>query len=358
MDIHASTRGYENWLETKIPLIPADLALKHRLMSQGAFPFLRATFYRWVQRLPEICPEVMDAPVVLAVGDLHVENFGIWRDTEGRLAWGINDFDEAYPMAYTNDLVRLATSVMVAASENRLSIDLDDACNALLDGYTQSLETGGEPFVLAEKHGHLCELAINSLRDPEQYWQKLDSLAPVGILPAEVTQLLEAALPEPGIKYFTVHREAGLGSLGRQRFTAIAQWRGGKIAREIKQLTISACLWEKEAPGPEEILCSVLLNQADRPADPFTYVRNGWLLRRLTPDCTRIELADLSRVREEDRLLRAMGWETANQHLGSPEAIPAVLADLKKRGPKWLCHASESMFKATYADWQDWKKGL
>jgi len=33
---------------------------------------------------------------VLAVGDLHVENFGTWRDAEGRLIWGVNDFDEAW----------------------------------------------------------------------------------------------------------------------------------------------------------------------------------------------------------------------------------------------------------------------
>jgi len=32
---------------------------------------------------------------VLAVGDLHVENFGTWRDAEGRLIWGVNDFDES-----------------------------------------------------------------------------------------------------------------------------------------------------------------------------------------------------------------------------------------------------------------------
>src|SRR5260370_32652719 len=48
---------------------------------------------------------------VLAVGDLHVENFGTWRDAEGRLTWGVNDFDEAYPLPYTIDLARLATSV-------------------------------------------------------------------------------------------------------------------------------------------------------------------------------------------------------------------------------------------------------
>jgi uncharacterized protein (DUF2252 family) len=40
------------------------------------------------------------------VGALHVENFGTWRDIEARPIWGINDFDEATTLAYTNDLIR------------------------------------------------------------------------------------------------------------------------------------------------------------------------------------------------------------------------------------------------------------
>ena len=30
-------------------------------------------------------------------------------------------------------------------------------------------------------------------------------------------------------------------------------------------------------------------------------------------------------------LLEAMGWETANIHLGTPEMIPAVVEDLEQR---------------------------
>ena len=56
----------------------------------------------------------MDAPRVLSVGDLHLENFGTWRDADGRLAWGVNDFDEAAVMPYVLDLVRLATSIQLA----------------------------------------------------------------------------------------------------------------------------------------------------------------------------------------------------------------------------------------------------
>ena len=119
MEIKQASQVYEAWLGNRITLIPADLELKHQRMAESPFPFLQATFYRWIQRWPEVCPDLATAPVVLSVGDLHVENFGTWRDAEGRLIWGINDFDEAFPMPYTNDLVRLAASAILAIRENQ-----------------------------------------------------------------------------------------------------------------------------------------------------------------------------------------------------------------------------------------------
>src|SRR5512136_1990655 len=108
MDIVEATNRYETWLAGHISLMGADLRQKHLRMAEEVFPFLRATFYRWMQLWPQVCPECTQAPRVLAVGDLHVENFGTWRDAEGRLIWGINDFDEAWRLPYTNDLIRLA----------------------------------------------------------------------------------------------------------------------------------------------------------------------------------------------------------------------------------------------------------
>jgi uncharacterized protein (DUF2252 family) len=94
MDIIKATKAHEAWLGERISLIEADLRLKHQRMAQSPFPFLRATFYRWVQLWPRVCPELATAPAVLGIGDLHVENFGTWRDGEGRLIWGVNDFEE------------------------------------------------------------------------------------------------------------------------------------------------------------------------------------------------------------------------------------------------------------------------
>jgi uncharacterized protein (DUF2252 family) len=110
MNIVKATKKYEDWLGLHIPIVGRDLRLKHEQMAAALFPFFRATFYRWVQVWPEVCAELDRVPHILSVGDLHVENFGTWRDTDGRLVWGVNDFDEACVFPYTMDLVRLATS--------------------------------------------------------------------------------------------------------------------------------------------------------------------------------------------------------------------------------------------------------
>ena len=168
---------------------------------------------------------------VLAVGDLHVENYGSWRDSEGRLVWGINDFDEAHPLPYTIDLVRLAASASLAIEAGHVSLDPAHAGAAILEGYSKGLEEGGEPFVLAEKHPLLREVATSRQRDPTLFWEKFAALPPAGPVPAKVMATLKQAMPERGLAFRVAHRRAGMGSLGRERFTAIADWRGGKIAR-------------------------------------------------------------------------------------------------------------------------------
>jgi uncharacterized protein (DUF2252 family) len=95
------TKSYEAWLVAHIPLIREDLKLKHAQMKAAVFPFMRATYYRWAEIWPQVCGRVASAAEALSVGDLHVENFGTWRDTDGRLIWGVNDFDEAAWLPYT-----------------------------------------------------------------------------------------------------------------------------------------------------------------------------------------------------------------------------------------------------------------
>ena len=92
-DIVGATSDYEAWLKEMTEVQRRALARKHDEMSEGPFPLLRATFYRWMKHWESLCPDLhaRDGDVVLAVGDLHVENFGMWLDSRQRLVWGIND---------------------------------------------------------------------------------------------------------------------------------------------------------------------------------------------------------------------------------------------------------------------------
>jgi uncharacterized protein (DUF2252 family) len=86
--------------------------------------------------------------VLLAVGDLHVENFGVWRDSRGGFVWGVNDFDDACQLPFTSDLVRLATSVMLAVFEAEETVLLaKQVCAFLVEGYRASLRSGGMPIL-------------------------------------------------------------------------------------------------------------------------------------------------------------------------------------------------------------------
>src|SRR5258708_4387806 len=155
MNFVKATASYEAWLGKCLRLVAADLQHKHEVMADQAFVFFRGTFYRWAQLWSDVGGAALDAPKVLAVGDLHVENFGTWRDHEGRLIWGVNDFDEAYALPYTNDLVRLAASVVVAVGYHDLSLEPKDACAAIEEGYRDALAAGGHALVLAETHVEL-----------------------------------------------------------------------------------------------------------------------------------------------------------------------------------------------------------
>jgi hypothetical protein len=289
---------------------------------------------------------------VIAVGDLHMENFGTWRDAEGRLVWGINDFDEAHAAPYTNDLTRLAASVLLAGRARTLGIAPAPACQAILDGYTANLLRGGRPIVLAEQRRWLRDIAIEQLKEPAEFWQRLmaGTTSTGGEHPAAVAK---SVMPIRGLAHDVHRRRAGVGSLGRPRFVVIAKPGGAYIARELKAVVPSAYVWASGARARSADV-SWLLGHVIRVPDPFYRFGKDWVTRRLAPDCTKLDIHALAEADDQSRLLRAMGTETANIHLASPTR--AVLADLEQRPAGWLHDAATKMADAIATDWKDWKR--
>lgn len=322
MNVVATTDSYESWLGTELSVVLTDdLAVKHERMAESAFPFLRATYYLWLARLGKhASPGLTDAPEVVAIGDLHVENFGCWRDAEGRLAWGANDFDEIAALPYTYDLLRLSASALLAVRERRLPLEEHEVTALVLEGYRAGLASGGKPFVAGESHRWLA-LPHGAARG---FWPQLERLpAPGGpALPNEAEAALHSLAPG-GAWHPTLHRRtAGLGSLGHRRVVAVGKTADGPAARELKELSPPAGVWlglpHVEAPRPT--------SGPSWTVDPLLIVNGRWQCRRLAPDCVKLDLADYGHG-EERHLLKAMGFEAANVHQRSqPGRVAAVRA--------------------------------
>ena len=356
MNIIASTAAYEKWLRQFFEPVQVDLRHKHELMRDNRFTFFRATFYRWAQNWDQVPSSVRHAPAVLGVGDAHVENFGTWRDGEGRLVWGMNDLDEAARVPYTNDLVRLAASAVMAHADGQLLIASGTICEAVLSGYSSGLRLGGRAVVLSGGLRWLHDLVLSDLRDPDRYWAELLALRKWrGSIPGRVRALL-AEVPKSAQLVRTVHRTSGAGSLGRPRFASLYSLDGGYAAREVKARAPSAWHWARDDPdAPVRDPLPFILRHAIRSQDPFLRATKRWVCRRLAPDCSRIDLGSIPKRHKEAALLRAMGWEVANIHLGSARTA-AVVQHLEKLGKLWLPNAVEAMLAATNRDFQVWKR--
>ena len=174
-------------------------------------------------------------------------------------------------------------------------------------------------------------------------------------LPRDAKRVLRKTLPNENLDYKVVRRQAGMGSLGQQRFVAIASWEGGHIAREAKAILPSACVWLDGHIGSSQSCYEKAIQSAVRSHDPFQKIMGTWLIRRLSPESNPIEIADLPEERDEETLLYAMGSEAANVHLGSKRQVANILRDLRRRKSNWLRSAARDMAKAMEDDWKKYR---
>jgi hypothetical protein len=350
--IRESARQYENWLREQLhgDVLDQDLAKKHDKMRKSAFVFLRATYWRWAEMIFDVCPDLVDGTQLLAVGDIHIENYGTWRDVDGRLVWGVNDFDEAAQMPYVLDLIRLATSAMLGRGRRRIADE--EICTAILNGYRQGL-LAPQPVVLDRDKLWLRELVEVSEKERAKFWKKMTAERGKPA-PERYLSAIADAMPEPGLPIKTARRSAGTGSLGRPRWVGTADWRGAPIAREAKALVTSA--WSRaHGRSNREGRSSEIANGRFRPLDPWYRIKNNVVVRRLSPNNRKIEVEIGESTLFTSDMLQTMGFELANVHLGTAERRDAIKRDLEKRKRGWLTANARKASDATTQEYKDWK---
>ena len=355
MNIVESTAAYEAWLRAQLvgEVIETDIRTKHEKMAEGPFPFLRATYWRWAETILELCPELTNAPQVLAVGDIHLENYGTWRDEEGRLVWGVNDFDEAAEMPYALDLVRLGTSAVLGCPNIDSRADI---CANILQGYARGLAEP-QPIVLDHAYAWLGRLVRVPNKEREHFWDKMTALKPPKKTPdSRYLRALADSMPQPGLQITYARRTAGAGSLGRPRFVGIAQWRGAPAVREAKAALPSA--WTRvKGRGPKTLRCYDIATGTSRAPDPWYAVSDDVVVRRLSPNNRKLDAETHALELIDKRMLRLMGRDLAAVHVGVADARAAIGRDLAKRKDGWLSDAVKRAAPFVRGEQREWKRG-
>ena len=106
---------------------PERASLRRAAMRESAHAFFRGTAPLFYTRLAQHASEIPASPLMWCSGDLHLENVGAYRGDNRLTYFDITDFDEGALAPVAWELVRLATSIRIAARTSSLAPRIDDS---------------------------------------------------------------------------------------------------------------------------------------------------------------------------------------------------------------------------------------
>jgi uncharacterized protein (DUF2252 family) len=338
--------------------------LKYRAMRASTSAFLRGTCGLFYARLPR-GGVFKSAPPVWVCGDLHLENFGSYQGDRRLVHFDINDFDEAALAPASWDLVRLLTSLRVAAGDLGLGEAQAQAlCHRYLAAYAEALAQGKAYWVDRDIAQGLVRELLDGLRSRSRP-QFLDARTVLmrgrrrlrvdgpKALPATAAQraavktfMQDFARQQPDPAFFRVldvaRRVAGNGSLGLDRYVILVQGKGspdGNHLLDLKPARASSLLprlsrlklpqpaWPSEA---HRIVAVQTRMQAVPMAllHSVAFLQRPYVLRALQPAEDRVRLT-ASHHTPDDRgaFIAALGQLTAWAQLRSAGREGSACAD-------------------------------
>lgn len=241
--MHDSTRIL---LEYNAGRDPERLTRKLDAIAADPFSFFRGTNNLYAASLAD-APLLHEAPRTLVCGDLHLENFGSFKGDNGLVYFDMNDFDEALAAPFTVDLVRVLSSLQVAAHSWKLADeDAHNLCRRFLDTYAAALVDGKARWVeratatgivrdllrALRKRNRAAYLAQRTERDGNQITLRIDGRRTLRASKDEARRarrILQAYGEQGGgrgqrfIAIDVARRIAGTGSLGLERYSVLAR---------------------------------------------------------------------------------------------------------------------------------------
>jgi uncharacterized protein (DUF2252 family) len=344
---------------------PERLRRKFELLRADPFGFYRGTCHLYYETLPRH-PVLSEGPALLVCGDLHLENFGVYKG-DNRLAYfDLNDFDEADLAPFTIDLHRFVTSLHVAASALRLAdrqaeslgaVFLDRYCGWIADGKARWLERSTADGMVRDLLGTVINrtrrhlLKARTQRSPAGRRLRISDRA-LPITPAErlrVKALIERFGAARGDRSFyrvldAARRVAGNGSLGLERYVLLVEGKGppfGHYLLDLKRAVPSAAgkrrslLWHGYWPSDaRRVVTTQRIGQAISPAmlHAVTVGPRSYVLRELQPMTDRLDLTSWDgRLQRLESAVASMAAATAWAHLrGCSRHGACAIEDLQR----------------------------
>ncbi|MFM7204224.1 MAG: DUF2252 family protein [Myxococcota bacterium] len=346
-----ATQRYTGWLTKRMPR-HAGGAVVPLLPHPTPWHYFQQCYHRWLQLWLDKAGELHDVTVLPSVGNLSVDNFGTWRDAEGRLCWGVYELDEACRLPWTQDIVRLATSAVLALEALGQPYSRENVCELILEGYLRGLSAAGKPLILESRHAELRIIVTAQLRSSAEFWAQLKNLPDVqSPLLGSLKKALLRRLPDTEADIRVVVPPPSHS--GHFRVIALLDHQGGWMAREAKATPPSALSWLTGKREPES-LARELNRNAVRSVDPRYYPGKRWRVRRLSPDCGPMPVEALRSLGFIPVLLESMGIEAANLHLGSRKAR-GLREEVLRLPAQWLLHAVNLFTSLIQEDWENEK---
>lgn len=375
---------------------PQRLQLKYKNIRNDPFTFLRGTCHLFYERLPQ-SGVMRSAPLAWICGDLHLENFGSYKG-DNRLAYfDLNDFDEAALAPVSWELVRLLTSVLIAAdAAPDGAADSKRLCRSFIDAYGAALTLGKPRWVERDTAQGMVGDLLDSLRGRQRadYLDartvrkgKLRVLNTDGkkALPAsdkqraKVTAFMKRfAAEQPNPDFYKVldvaRRIAGTGSLGVDRYTILVQGKGspdGNYLLDLKQTLPSSLAPYLKVPQPkwknhaQRVVSLQRRCQAVSMAflQPVMLGKAAYVLRGLQPSEDRVALKQPRHTLAEiQQVMTVMGNIVAWAQLRSSGRQGSAIADeliAFGQGRKWkkqLLDAAQDCAAQVRKDWQTYSK--
>ncbi|MFF8033942.1 MULTISPECIES: DUF2252 domain-containing protein [unclassified Streptomyces] len=351
---------------------PAAFRVKFRKMAASAFAFYRGTaclFYHDLDAEKRGGPYLDDRTSRVWIhGDLHAENFGTYMDSNGRLVFNVNDFDEAYVGPFTWDLKRFAASVALIGYAKALSDgQITELVTVFATAYRErvhALATGAKseevpPFTLDTAQGPLLDAlrdarsltrfglleSMTGIRDFERRFAsgggavELDAATRYKVLAAfdgYLETLPDASLARPDsyrVKDVVGRRGIGIGSAGLPSYNILLEGHSDALENDVVIYIKQAQTPAVSRHIPDRSIREYFRHEGHRTvisqralqahADPWL----GWteldgagqLVAEVSPYAVDLDWRDIDEPEEIAQVVADLGRATATMHAAADD---------------------------------------